>query len=344
MPVVEREITGFTLPSDAPKAGSSIASFSLTSSPDALYTDFTWTLDFPIPNAYRTILTGPKRPRPPHDNTIIKTPPVSFKLTAINAKACTATFAFPSAAGESIDGAKKMRELRLEWHSSIVLSSWESDGNSEPVRIVGDLANRSYALTENGVMRHWWFPFNNIHLGMGEKSGPLDLSGRHFQLHGQDSAGYDAMEGDPLYKHTPYVISTPKPTKDGKVPASTYAIYHPTNSFGTWDLGKQHDDPSGYFTCYTQDFGGLEEWVLVGKGVKEVVKTFGEVVGMPKLVARDWLGYLASGMGLGESVSSASAAADSPLTAARTTPSPSSCSSHGPTCAGSTIFPALPCT
>jgi alpha-glucosidase (family GH31 glycosyl hydrolase) len=127
---------------------------------------------------------------------------------------------------------------------------------------------------------------------MGEKAGPLDLTGRSFQLHGQDSAGYDAMEGDPLYKHTPYLISSPRPNASGEIPTSSYAIYHPSNSFGTWDVGKQHDDPSGYFKTYTQDFGGLEEYVIVGKGVKEIVRTFGEMVGMPKLVGRDWLGYL----------------------------------------------------
>jgi hypothetical protein len=293
MPVVEREISGFTLPSSSPKAGSSITSFSLVSGADATWKDFTWTLDFPIPNAYRTLLTGPNRPRPPHDNIILKSSPVEFKLVSIDTKACTATFAFPQAAADEFDGSGKTRELRLEWHSSIVLSSWESDAKSKsPVRLLGDLANRSYALTQDGVMRHWWFPFNNIHLGMGEKAGPLDLTGRSFQLHGQDSAGYDAMEGDPLYKHTPYLISSPRPNASGEIPTSSYAIYHPSNSYGTWDVGKQHDDPSGYFKTYTQDFGGLEEYVIVGKGVKEIVRTFGEMVGMPKLVGRDWLGYL----------------------------------------------------
>ncbi len=36
-------------------------------------------------------------------------------------------------------------------------------------------------------------------------------------------------------------------------------------------------------------FGGMGDG---GKGVKEVVRTFAEMVGRPKLVGRDWLGYL----------------------------------------------------
>lgn len=38
-------------------------------------------------------------------------------------------------------------------------------------------------------------------------------------------------------------------------------------------------------------------------GLRYFTRTFAEMVGKPLLVPRDWLGYLASGMGLGESVS-----------------------------------------
>lgn len=303
MPIVERELAGWQLTSSSPQSGSSISSFSLESSKEAIFGGFKWTLDFPLANAYRVILVGKDHPRPPHDNVILRSRPVDFKITSLDAKACTATFDFPPSGPKEMDGSDKKRFLKLDWSSSLVLSSWEVEGSSEPVRILHDLPNRSYGLTEHGVQRRWYIPLGNLHLGGGERAGPIDLSQRAFQMHGQDSAHYDAFEGDPLYKHTPYLISTPKPTREGKLPVSTYAIFHATNSFGVWDVGKQHDDPSGYFKSYTQDFGGIEEWVLVGKGVPEVVRTWGEIVGMPKLVGRDWLGYLASGMGLGESVS-----------------------------------------
>jgi alpha-glucosidase (family GH31 glycosyl hydrolase) len=38
-------------------------------------------------------------------------------------------------------------------------------------------------------------------------------------------------------------------------------------------------------------------------GLRYFTRTFAEMVGKPLLIPRDWLGYLASGMGLGESVS-----------------------------------------
>jgi hypothetical protein len=41
-------------------------------------------------------------------------------------------------------------------------------------------------------------------------------------------------------------------------------------------------------------------------GLRYLTRTFADMVGSPLLIPRDWLGYLASGMGLGESVSDAS--------------------------------------
>ncbi|WRT65669.1 uncharacterized protein IL334_002614 [Kwoniella shivajii] len=301
MPIVERELDGFTLPTSSPKSGSLIKSFELrTASEKGRFKNFVYTLSFPLPNVYRILLIGPDRPRPPHDNVVLADKPLEFKLTSLDQAKCSATFDFPTSGSDELDGSGRKRELELTWKEHIRLYVYEHIGK-EKVRILGDLPNRSYALTEKGIMRHWWIEADNLHLGLGEKAAPLDLSNRSFTNHGSDSAAYDAYNTDPLYKHTPYLISTPKPTKEGEELVSTYAIYHPTNSGGIWDVRRLHDDPWGFFKAYTQDYGGLEEWVLVGKGVKEVVRTFAEIVGKPRLVGRDWLGYLASGMGLGES-------------------------------------------
>ncbi|WVR03862.1 hypothetical protein IAU60_000860 [Kwoniella sp. DSM 27419] len=300
MPIVERELAGFELVG-SPKSGSSISSFELKSTAkEGIYSGFTYSLTFPLPNIYRILLTSPNRPRPPHDNVVLKSQECQFKLVALDDKACTASFEFPSAGKDDLDGSGKTRQIELKWNEHITLNVYEQVAGKK-TRVLGDLPNRSYALTEKGVMRHWWIEPDNLHLGLGEKAAPLDLSNRSFTMHGSDSAAYDSYNTDPLYKHTPYLVSTPKPTKEGEELVSTYAIYHPTNSGGVWDVRRLHDDPWGYFKAYTQDHGGLEEYALFGKGVQEVTRTFAEVVGKPRLVGRDWLGYLASGMGLGES-------------------------------------------
>ncbi len=83
---------------------------------------------------------------------------------------------------------------------------------------------------------------------------------------------------------------------------SPVAVYHTTNSDGQWNIQHAVCDPWGYFTSYSQDFGGLEEFIILGDGeegkvvgARELVKGFAELVGKPLLVPRDWLGYLASG-------------------------------------------------
>lgn len=184
MVVIERDLSGF-IPKSTPTG--TVKSFTLISGPGATYPDFEYTISFPLENAVRVLLTGPDRPPPPHDNVILKSEPLAFTVS-IDAKASQAVIPFPDSDG-------KKRELRLNWEDSVLLSIWE-DGSSGWVRLCGDLSARSYALTEHGIMRHWWMERDAIHVGMGEKGAPLDLTGRSFQIGGSDAACYDAYEGE----------------------------------------------------------------------------------------------------------------------------------------------------
>jgi hypothetical protein len=216
-----------------------------------------------------------------------------FEVQELDAKACHAVFAFPAPAENAayFDETDVRHELHLSWAEHVVLSVVETETDDTASTLIEDLPGRSYALTEHGVVRHWRRPRSALHLA-GERGAPLDLTGRVFALHGTDAACYDAYDGDPLYKHTPFLICASRPPADGSRMPSAHAIFHPTNAAGTWDVGRLRDDPWGYFRTYTQDYGGLEEWVLVGASVREVMRTFAEIAGRPRLVGRDWLGYL----------------------------------------------------
>lgn len=237
-------------------------------------------------------------------------------------------------------------QIHLDWSDSVVLSVRQRHLQPLPQqgRLTGDMQStlvfsdlpggRSLALTEHGIMRHYLLDPSSspdatagggdlehgaggsrVHFGLGERAAPVDLTGRRFEMHGTDAAHYDAYTAGALYKHTPFVLSVPKPPPSSATTVNDvesavrsrrrlpYAIWHASNSRGSWDLGHTRDDPWGYFARYELDCGGMEQWLIVGDGVRDVVEAWSQVVGKPRLVPRDWLGYLASGMGLGESVS-----------------------------------------
>lgn len=213
MPIVERDLTYFVLSPtlSSLRAGSKLSSFSLVSGPKTHFSGFEWKLEFPFPQAYRILLTGPDRPRPPHDNVNAPAKFCSFKLLSLDRDNCRATFAFPSHAVE-----QHTLELRLYWHYQIFSEVWEAGAGKVGDKLVlADLQARSYVLTEHGVIRHWKLDRSCLHLGLGEKAAPIDLTGRSFTLHATDAAYYDSYRTDPLYKHTPFLISTPRPDADG---------------------------------------------------------------------------------------------------------------------------------
>lgn len=169
-----------------------------------------------------------------------------------------------------------------------------------------------------------------------------------------------------LYKHTPFLITLPRPIAVNPEPSPTsnllnnywasidlsdpvtgeitkhldpedwihpspYATWWTSNSDGICDIRRSTNDPNGVFKRYEQGWGGLEEIVFLGHaelpgkeekyavekkaldeglelglnndgkrgkrtvGLRELVRAFADLAGSPKLVPRDWLGYLASG-------------------------------------------------
>ena len=320
---IERELTGWELvsPIDC-SVGQKIIQIQLCTSPKSPHPGFTLELCLPLPNAYRILLTGPDRPRPPHNNVILPISSIDFEVLLVDLEKHKAVLALPTL---GLDAKCRRCELHLDWSSSFIVSVHESHGDlsgfvlsDKP--LLADIPARSYALSEHGIVRHTSFDVDALHLGLGEKCAPLDHTLKRLEFGSTDAATYDTYRSDPLYKHTPFLIVAPKPkmssalsdafatttdvesttSNDGStslpdsavsVPA-TYAIYHPSNSDMTWDVGRRGDEPWGRMKTFMQDRGGLEEWVLLGQDIQDVVRTFAQIVGKPKLVGRDWLGYL----------------------------------------------------
>jgi alpha-glucosidase (family GH31 glycosyl hydrolase) len=138
-----------------------------------------------------------------------------------------------------------------------------------------------------GIAHYTEHDRSDLHVGLGEKRAPMDLSGRHFLLSATDSFGYDVYNTEPLYKHIPLLI---KASPDGCV-----AIFSTTHGRGTWSVGSEVDGLWGHFKVYRQDYGGLEHYLIVGKTLKDVVRSYAELVGLPILVPRWAYGYISGG-------------------------------------------------
>jgi len=175
-------------------------------------------------------------------------------------------------------------EARIDWTGVPLISV----GFSGKLPLHEDLPFRSYALDGVGVAHYTKYARGDLHLGLGEKAAPMDLSNRHFTLSATDCFGYDVLRSDPMYKHIPLLVHA---TTEGVV-----ATFSTSHTRGYYSVGSEMDGMWGYFKVYRQDYGGLEEYILIGRTLQEVVAIYAGLVGYPKLVPRWAFGYLAGGM------------------------------------------------
>ena len=150
-----------------------------------------------------------------------------------------------------------------------------------------DLPDRSYVQDGTGIAHYTRHERQALHVGLGEKAAPMDLTARNFINSATDCFGYEVYKTDPMYKHIPLLI---KATPEGCV-----GIFSTSHSRGTWSVGSEIDGLWGHFKVYRQDYGGLEEYILVGRTLKDVVRLYAELAGFPLLVPRWAYGYISGG-------------------------------------------------
>ena len=161
------------------------------------------------------------------------------------------------------------------------------------VELYSDLPNRSYVLNGAGTSRYAYYDPQVLHLGLGERAAPFDLSNRTFSLSALDAAEYDSHRTDPLYKHIPFLIRA--------MPAGCVGLFSTSYSRGTWSVGGEIDALWGRYEVMRQNYGGLELYFLVTQSLRSLVRAYAELAGYPHMIPRWALGYLASSMGYAES-------------------------------------------
>lgn len=235
---------------------------------------FNFTFEAVRANLFRVRFTSATHPVPPYPSV-----PEPVKHNSLASTKFT-TSTTDSVATAEIAGVT----ATVKWKNTPVVSlSWTDSGKS----LHSDLPGRSYVADADGVAHYSVLDREALHVGLGEKAAPMDLTNRHFILSASDTFGYDVYRTDPLYKHIPLLI---KANSEGVV-----AIFSTSQSRGTWSVGSELDGLYGAYKVYRQDYGGLEEYFIVGKTLKDVLHSYAELAGFPLLPPRWAYGYISGG-------------------------------------------------
>jgi alpha-glucosidase len=131
------------------------------------------------------------------------------------------------------------------------------------------------------------------HYGLGDKTGPLDLTGRRLRTGGMDSIGFDPEHGDPLYKHWPFTLSR---TASGQ----WLGLYYDTLATCTFDFGCEHDMYHGFYRYAEIDDGDLDYYLMVGDTPAEVIAQWMRLIGGTARVPAWSVGFAQTAMGLAD--------------------------------------------
>lgn len=236
---------------------------------------FQFTIDALRHNVFRTTFTSKTHPLPPH-------PSVPLPEKQIDAAAVKSS---------STSTKKEIRigpvTVAIDWTESSPLLSVFLEGH-ENGPLHEDLPNRSYVVDGEGIAHYSRYNRDTLYVGLGEKAAPMNLAGRKFELSATDSFGYDIYRTDPLYKNIPLLINA--------TPSGCIALFSTSHARGSYSIGAEMDGMWGRYKVYRQDYGGLEEYIIVGKTLKDIVTTYADVAGYPLLVPRWAFGYLSGGM------------------------------------------------
>ncbi|MCX7324505.1 MAG: glycoside hydrolase family 31 protein [Hyphomicrobiales bacterium] len=150
---------------------------------------------------------------------------------------------------------------------------------------VSDRETGGFALTENGRhIRHFQHrPFGDRHFGLGDKTGPLDRTGRRFRILQLDALGYDAEIGDPLYKHVPYLA-----VQSGNV---TGGLFYDSLAPMTFDIGAERSNYHGIYRYVEAEEPGFDLWLIAGPDLAAVTRRFTLLTGRPALSPRWSFGF-----------------------------------------------------
>ena len=108
--------------------------------------------------------------------------------------------------------------------------------------------------------------------GLGEKAGPLERTGKRYEMRNLDALGYDARSTDPLYKHLPVTFTQ----TEG---AGAFGLFYDNLTNGGFDLGNELDNYHPRFRSWRAEDGDLDLYLSWGPQLIDVIKAHHRLIG-----------------------------------------------------------------
>jgi len=121
------------------------------------------------------------------------------------------------------------------------------------------------------------FPEENF-FGLGDKSGNMNLRGRHFQNWNTDAYSF-SWDQDPLYRTIPFYT--------GVHQKSAYGIFFDNTFRSYFDFGKEDNDKTSFWA----DGGELQYYYIHGPHMMDVIKRYQSLTGTHPMPPKWALGY-----------------------------------------------------
>lgn len=181
-------------------------------------------------------------------------------------------------------------KLRVTVHQPLWLE-WEyKNDNGEWQLLASDRPTSAYLLNAHGDgVAHYQRRFKEErYYGLGEKAGPLQRTGKRYEMCNLDAMGYNAESTDPLYKHIPFTIT--------RRPDVSFGMFYDNLSSCWLDLGNEIDNYHLPYRRWQAESGDVDYYLFLGPQVLDVTKAFVRLTGKTLFGPKWSLGYSGSTM------------------------------------------------
>ncbi|TDN55212.1 alpha-glucosidase [Buttiauxella sp. JUb87] len=201
-------------------------------------------------------------------------------------------FALPGFTVEELDDTLRIStdKLRVTVHQPLWLE-WEYlNQDSQWQLLASDRPTSAYLLNAHGDgVAHYQRRFKEErYYGLGEKAGPLQRTGKRYEMRNLDAMGYNAESTDPLYKHIPFTIT--------RRPDVSFGMFYDNLSCCWLDLGNEIDNYHLPYRRWQAESGDVDYYLFLGPQVLDVTKAFVRLTGKTLFGPKWSLGYSGSTM------------------------------------------------